>query len=393
VLDKIVLTVLIEPIRKEFDLSDSQIGALMGFVYAISMGAAALPMGILADRINRRNLAATCLAAWSAMTALCAIAQNGFQLLLGRIGVGIGEAGGGPAAISMIADTFERRRRATAMAIFATGTQIAALINLTLVTHIEHTLGWRAALIAVAAPGLLVALLLRVTIREPSRGAADKSAQSGARSSIRETLDVVWRQHSLRHLLLGATLSYIVVAGMGSWHFSFLVRSHGLVLHEIGPWLGVGIAVCGFASNLTAGVLSDHLGARDERFRAWLIAASSLATSVIGAWSVLTLNSTEALIGVIIFAATVWFPTVAALVQSLVEPRMRSTIAGVLFLLSNLIGYGLGPIAVGALGDALSPTFGPNALRYAMFATLSLAVWAAMHFFQAGRKLREELRQ
>lgn len=393
VLDKIVLNVLIEPIREEFGLSDSQLGALMGLVYAIFMGAAALPMGIWADRINRRNLAAACVAAWSAMTMACAFAQNTFQLLLARIGVGIGEAGGGPSAVSMIADTFERRRRATAMAVFATGTQIAALLNLTVATQIEHALGWRATLIAAAVPGFLVSLLLWTTVREPPRGAADQAAASGSEFSIRVILDAVWRQHSLRHLLLGATLSYLVIAGMGSWHFSFLVRSHGLALHEVGPWLGVGIAACGLASNLTAGALSDHLGARDERYRAWLIAAASLATTAIGAWSVLTPSPTAALVSVVVFAAAVvfWFPTVAALAQGLVEPRMRSTVAGLLFLLSNLIGYGIGPLAVGALSDALAPTFGAHALRYAMLAALALTVWAAVHFFLAGRKLREDL--
>ncbi len=394
VLDKIVLSVLIEPIRAEFGLTDGQLGALMGLVYAVFMGTAGLPLGVLADRTNRRNLAATCLAAWSAMTLACAGAQNLWHLILARVGVGIGEAGGGPAAVSMIADTFEPRRRATAMAVFASGTQVAALVNLTFATYIAHVYGWRAALVAVAIPGFLLALLLVTTTREPQRGLADHSRR--ARESappLRDTLMYVWSQRSLRHLMIGATLCYIVVAGMGSWHFTFLVRSHDLRLHEVGPFLGIGIAALGILANVSSGALSDALGARDDRYRTWLISVGALAALGIGSWSILTTHPSGALAGVVVFAATVmfWFPTVAALTQSLVEVRMRSTIAGLLFLLSNLIGYGIGPLLVGALSDALAPAFAEESLRIAMLCLLGLIAWGALHFFLASRDLRKNL--
>ncbi|MGY1411039.1 MULTISPECIES: MFS transporter [unclassified Luteimonas] len=392
VLDKIVLSILIEPIRAEFGLSDGQLGALMGLVYAIFMGAAGLPLGMLADRMNRRNLAAICVSAWSAMTLACAAAQNMWHLLLARIGVGVGEAGGGPTALSMIADSFEPRRRATAMAVFATGTQLAALINLTFATQIAHTYGWRMTLVAAALPGFALALLL-LTAHEPVRGLADRRQSADEAPPLRETLAHIWRQRSLRHLLIGATLCYVVVAGMGSWHFSFLVRSHDLKLHEVGPIIGIGIAVLGMASNLISGTLSDFLGARDERNRTRLIGFAAIATLGIGTWSVLTTNPNAALAGVVVFAAAVlfWFPTVAALSQSLVAPRMRSTVAALLFVLSNLVGYGIGPILVGAISDLLAPALGEHSLRYAMLCVLSLAAWAAVHFFLAGRDLRKNL--
>jgi MFS family permease len=394
VLDKIVLSVLLEPIRAEFGLSDVQLGALMGLVYAIFMGSAGLPLGVLADRTNRRNLASICLAAWSAMTLACAGAQNIWHLILARIGVGVGEAGGGPAAVSMIADTFEPRRRATAMAVFASGTQIAALVNLTYATYIAHVYGWRAALVAVAVPGFVLALLIVLTTREPQRGLADHSRKVTPAPTLRETLRYVWHQRSLRHLLMGATLCYIVVAGMGSWHFTFLVRSHDLHLHEVGPILGIGIATLGILANVSSGALSDYLGARDDRYRTWFVATGAVIALGIGAWSILTTHPNGALAGAIVFAATVmfWFPTVAALTQSLVEVRMRSTIAGVLFLLSNLIGYGIGPLLIGAISDALTPAFGKESLRAAMLCLLSLCGWGALHFFLASRELRTNLK-
>ena len=393
VLDKIVLSVLIEPIRAEFGLSDGQLGALMGLVYAIFMGVAGLPLGMLADRMNRRNLAAICVSAWSAMTLACAAAQNMWHLLLARIGVGVGEAGGGPVALSMIADSFEPRRRATAMAVFATGTQLAALINLTFATQIAHAYGWRMTLVAAALPGFALALLLVLTAHEPVRGIADRKRSADQAPPLRETLGHIWRQRSLRHLLIGATLCYVVVAGMGSWHFSFLVRSHDLHLHEVGPVIGIGIAVLGMTSNLISGTLSDFLGSRDERNRTRLIGCAAVATLGIGTWSVLTTNPNAALVGVVVFAAAVlfWFPTVAALSQSLVAPRMRATVAGLLFVLSNLVGYGIGPILVGTISDLLAPALGEHSLRYAMMCVLSLTAWAAVHFFLAGRDLRTNL--
>ncbi len=393
VLDKIVLSVLIEPIRAEFGLSDRHLGVIMGFVYAVFMGAAGLPLGVLADRVNRRNLAAACVSAWSAMTLVCAAAQNMWHLILGRIGVGVGEAGGGPTAVSMIADTFEPRRRATAMAIFGTGTPLAGLITLTFATQIAHTYGWRMTLVAAAIPGFVLALLLLFTVREPVRGRWESKATREGRPPLRETLRYVWAQASLRHLLIGATLCYVVVAGMGSWHFSFLVRAHDLKLHEIGPYIGIGIAMCGVASMLTSGMLSDYLGAKDDRYRVWLIAAGALVTMAIGVWSITTTHATGAIAGVVVFAAAVmfWFPTVAALTQSLVETQMRATVAGLLFVLSNLIGYGIGPLLVGTISDVLKPVFGEASLRYAMLSVLMLAGWAAVHFALASKDLRRNL--
>jgi MFS family permease len=293
----------------------------------------------------------------------------------------------------MIADTFEPRRRATAMAVFATGTQLAALVNLTFATQIAHNYGWRMTLVAAALPGFALALLLVTTVREPQRGLADRARASESASPLKETLAYVWQQRSLRHLLIGATLCYIVVAGMGSWHFSFLVRSHELHLHEVGPIIGLGIAALGIASNLSSGILSDFLGTRDERYRTRLIGTAALITLGIGSWSILTRNPHGALAGVVVFAVAVmfWFPTVAALTQGLVGPRMRSTIAGLLFLLSNLIGYGIGPLLIGGLSDVLAPTFGEHSLRYAMIAVLGLLGWAAVHFFLSGRDLRKNL--
>jgi len=348
---------------------------------------------MLADRISRRLLAAVCLVAWSAMTLLTASAQNLWHLIACRIGVGVGEAGGGPASISLLAEAFDSRRRATAMSVFATGTQLAALLNLTVVTQISHAYGWRMALVATAVPGFIIAALLQWTTRDPQRGRAEQASVHPAPLPLRAALRLIWQQQSLRHLLAATALCYIVVAGMGSWHFSFLVRIHSLELHEIGPLLGVGMALVGVVSNVGAGVLSDRLGAHDERWRTRSLAMGAALIAVIGYASLLTPDPRVAVVLVIVFGASVvfWFPTVAALSQSLVEARVRSTVAGMLFLLANLVGYGLGPLLIGGLSDMLAAGHGRESLRYALATVLSLLVWASLHFLLAGRSLRADL--
>jgi predicted MFS family arabinose efflux permease len=392
-LDKIVFVILLEPIKHEFALSDVQLGVLTGLVYALLMGICGLPFGIYADRTNRRNLAAGCLAFWSALTALCGLAQNFWQLLLARTGVGIGEAGGGPAALSIIADLFEHKKRATAMAIFALGSPLAALINLTVGTHLSHSYGWRATLLAASIPGIVLALVLLFTMREPVRGESDHKARARQAAPLRETLAFIGQQKALLHLLTAALLSYVTLAGASSWTFSFLVRSHHVKLNEVGAQLGVAIFVAGIAGNYLSGILADFLGQRDERWRLWIIGGGALLSVLLGFGWIWSEGWTATLLLVACFAAasTFWFAPAVGLCLSLVEIRMRATISGILFLIANMIGYGLGPILVGKMSDLFAPAFGADSLRMALSCIVMVNLWAALHFFLAGRAVRANL--
>jgi predicted MFS family arabinose efflux permease len=392
-LDKIVFVILLEPIKHEFALSDVQLGVLTGLVYALLMGICGLPFGIYADRTNRRNLAAGCLAFWSALTALCGLAQNFWQLLLARTGVGIGEAGGGPAALSIIADLFEHKKRATAMAIFALGSPLAALINLTVGTHLSHSYGWRATLLAASIPGIVLALVLLFTMREPVRGASDHKARARQAAPLRETLAFIGQQKALLHLLTAVLLSYVTLAGASSWTFSFLVRSHHVKLNEVGAQLGVAIFVAGIAGNYLSGILADFLGQRDERWRLWIIGGGALLSVLLGFGWIWSEGWTATLLLVACFAAasTFWFAPAVGLCLSLVEIRMRATISGILFLIANMIGYGLGPILVGKMSDLFAPAFGADSLRMALSCIVMVNLGAALHFFLAGRAVRANL--
>ncbi len=393
VLDKIVFVILLEPIKKEFQLTDIQLGVLTGLVYALLMGAAAVPFGIAADRGNRRNLAALCLGAWSGLTAACGMAQNFWQLLLARMGVGIGEAGGGPAALSIIADLFEHRKRATAMAVFSLATPMAALLNLMVGTQISHAYGWRATLLAASVPGIVVALLMFLTMKEPRRGSADGVRGATKAPPLLETLRFIASQRALVHLLMGALLSYVTLAGISSWHFSFFVRSFHVKLNEVGPQLGLAFCLFGLTSNFLSGLIADRLAKRDERWRAWIMALGALASVPLClgfVWAqdwATTMYLSAAFAGICMF----WLSPAYALTQSLVAVRMRSTIAGILFLVANMIGYGIGPPLVGALSDLFAVGSGSDSLRMAFVCTVMLNLWAGLHFFLASRALRKDL--
>ncbi len=395
VLDKIVLTILLEPIKQEFALSDAQLGLLAGTVYAVCMGCASLPLGLAVDRYSRRTLAAGCLAIWSAMTAACGLATSFATLLLARVGVGLGEAGGGPASLSIIADLYPHNRRATAMAIFSLGTPTAALINLAVNTQVVHAYGWRAALLLAAVPGVVLALAIFLFMREPARGASEAVRQEVTAPPLRQTFAFIRQQASLVHVLLGAMIAYIVLAGVSSWNFSYIVREHGVTLQQIGPYLGFSISGAGLAGLFMAGKLADFLALRDERWRCWIMAITSLASVGFGLVTFTTQHLWLAVAGTALLAAsaTLWIAPGYALTQSLVQVRMRGTIAAIVFLLGNLFGYGLGPLVIGSLSDLFAGMGIAASLKLAILAVLACNCWAALHFILAGRHLRRDLRR
>ncbi|MEJ5979308.1 MFS transporter [Novosphingobium sp. PS1R-30] len=390
VLDKIIFTVLLEPIKAEFQLDDFRLGLLAGAVYAVCLGIASIPFGVLADRTNRRNLAAACLAFWSVMTALCGVAQSYAMLLAARLGVGIGEAGGGPTALSMIADLYEHKRRATAMAIFSLGTPTAALINLTINTQIAHAWGWRAALLIASAPGVILAIAMMMLMSEPRR---EGSAKHNTAPPLAGTLRHIAATPSLTCLLLGGMCAYIVLAGVSSWNFSFLVRTHHVKLNEVGPLLGVTIAGAGLVGIYASGRLADFLSTRDERWRTRIMALTTLASVLFGwgAFNVGDWHTAVAFTAGLAACSSLWLAPGYALSQSLVPPRMRGTIGAILFMLANVVGYGLGPPLVGAISDALADAGGIHSLKIALTTVVTANVLSAAMFLLAGRTLRRDL--
>src|SRR3984893_17565143 len=250
--DRFSISTLIEPIREELHLSDRGIAFLPGVALALFYVTVGIPIAALADRANRRNILALALAMWSGMTALCGLAQNYWQLLLARFGVGIGEAGGTPPSTSILADKFPPARRPMANTIYALGTCLGAALGSLVAGAVAERAGWRAAFLVLGIPGLLVALLVWSTVREPRRGQLDSSAAGGQAVTLLTTLRFIARQRSAVHLILGGSVATLWSWGLMWWTPAFLQRSHHMTVGEAGQLLGWMDLIAGTAGTFLA---------------------------------------------------------------------------------------------------------------------------------------------
>ncbi len=392
--DRQILAILLQPIKLELQLSDTQLGFLSGVAFAIFYATLGIPMAMWADRSNRRNLIALALATWSGMTALCGLAANFWQLALARIGVGVGEAGSSPPSHSMIADMYPPSERAGAMGTFSLGINFGLMTGFLVGGWISQWYGWRIAFYTVGLPGLILAVIVRFTLREPPRGYAEglQTTQNEA-PSFTTVLRHMLATPSLRQIAAGATLASFVGYGVVLWLPAFLVRSHGLQSGQIGTALAFLFGVLGGIGTYAAGRLADRWGKQDVRWNVWIVSCAILIALPFIIFAYLATD---------IYTAT-WLSIVPALMggaylapsfalnQSLVPVRMRSVASAVLLFIVNIIGLGLGPQLVGFLSDLLQPTYGNESLRYALLSLSLVNVWTAVHYFLAGRTLGQDL--
>lgn len=392
-IDRQILSILLEPIKAEFLLSDTQLGFLIGFGFAFIYASMGVPLALYADRSNRRNLIAVSLAIWSAMTALSGMAQNYWQLLAARIGVGIGEAGCSPSAHSLIADYYPANRRATALGIYALGIPFGILFGFLVGGYMNEWFGWRWAFFVVGFPGLLLAIIVRLTLREPTRGMAEGKTDTVPPPAVLDTFKVLWKKRAFRHLAIGGGLTAFVGYGVTSFFPSFLVRSFGMDTGEIGTWLGLILGIPGGAGIALGGFLADRLGERDTRWRLWVVSVALLISMPFSIAVYLSDSSSVALWLLIapVALGNFYQATTFAQTQSLVGLRMRSVAAAVLLFILNIIGLGAGPQFVGWLSEYLSADYGQESMRYALLGASLFNIWAAFHYFMAGRYLEEDM--
>jgi predicted MFS family arabinose efflux permease len=387
-LDRQVLSILLVPIQRELGASDTAMGFLGGPVFAIFYTFAGLPIGRALDRGPRKWILAGGLALWSAMTAVCGLANSFTTLALARIGVGVGEATCSPASHSLLADFFAPKRRATAIAVYSSGIYVGMLLAFVFGGELESRFGWRTAFVVVGAPGLLLALVVLAFVREPVR---EKSTPE--RASTRETLRTILALRSFRHLALGAAVMSTAGYGLTIWSATFLQRVHGLSTAQSGARLGPILGLGGACGALCGGWLADRLAARDVRWRLATGAVASLAgLPFLYVWlfAPSTTLALAAFAPATMLGAMYLGPTFAT-AQSLVPPHMRATAAALLLFLVNLIGFGLGPPLVGWLSDALAARFELTAVRYALAIVSTTYVWGALHMLIASRALAKEL--
>jgi MFS family permease len=393
--DRQIMAILLEPIKIELQASDTQMGFLVGLTFAIFYATLGMPIAMLADRTNRRNIITAAISIWSAMTVVCGYAGSFLQLSLARIGVGIGEAGSSPPSHSIIADLFRPEQRGTAMGIFALGVNFGLLIAYLAGGWLSENLGWRMTFVVVGLPGLLIALVLYMTVSEPKRGAAEQASaeDSDAAPAFRTVATHMWRVRSIRHLCIGGALAGFIGYGFVLWMPSFLVRSHGLSPTEVGLTLALMTGVIGAMGTFTAGKLTDVLARRDVRWRAWVVAAGkggyvpflAAVFMVDELWLALLLYIVPAFFGGFYLAPTF------SLIQSLVSLRMRALASSIVLFVLNIIGMGFGPQLVGILSDWFAPEYGKESLRMALLILSFVNLWCAYHYFTAARTLGEDL--
>jgi MFS family permease len=393
-IDRQILVILQESIKVDMDLSDSQLGLLTGFAFAIFYVSVGIPIARWADIGNRRNIVSLAIAVWSGMTALSGLTQNFWQLLMARIGVGVGEAGGSPPSHSIISDYYPPEQRGSALSFYSTGVYLGILFGFLIGGWINSQFGWRAAFFVVGIPGFLVALLVRLTIREPVRGGLDGRALE-APATFGETLRTLREFGSFRLFAIAAGLNAFSSYGIGNFMPSFLIRSHDFTSMQVGTSLALITGIGGAMGTYFGGVLADRYGANDKRWYLW-IAAIPGACSVPLMLSAVFVADPRLTLACLFFATMLGAfylgPTIA-ISHNLVSPSMRAMASAILFFILNLIGLGMGPLVVGMISDALAPAYGSESLRYSLGIVSLINLVSATLFILAARKLLSDLRK
>ncbi|MEI8155271.1 MAG: MFS transporter [Burkholderiales bacterium] len=404
-IDRQIMGILMQPIKQEFQVSDSAMGMLGGLTFALFYSVLAIPFGRYADRTNRRNFVAYCCGAWSVMTAVCGMVTGFWTLALARIGVAIGEAGGTAPSLSMVADHYPPQQRGRAMGVYWLGPQLGILFGLTLGGWIAQHHGWRAAFIWMAIPGVIAAVLLRFIGVEPSRGRWEASGDSSAPA---ESLISVMRDLHASKAFVRITLAGLMMGfagyGIGIWTPAFLVRSHGMSLQGAGAVMGLLGGVAAAMGALLSGWLCDRLAKRDRRWRVGvpllgcvLSVPSGLAFYLMPAgeaWHVGSMVVPHAIGFYVLFGLTAvwWTAPVYTVLAEVVAPQRRATTVAFFNLGMTMVGGGLGPLLVGLLSDGLASAFGVESLRYALALTTGSCYALGVVFFYMAMQAYERER-
>jgi MFS family permease len=397
VMDRGVLGVLLDSIKHEFALNDLEIGFLSSLPFAFFYATLGVPIAALADRTIRRNVLAVCCALWSVATAACGMAVNFGTLLAGRALTGVGEAGGTPPSHSLISDYFSRTTRATALSLYALGVPLGTMLGNFVAGRGNDHFGWRATFMLVGAPGLLVALLVWLTVREPPRGMAEVGARPSkvAAPPIGEGLKFLWSYPSFRHMCLAAGLHSVVWYAGSQLNGSFFRRAHSMSPTDAGDWLAL-FAAFGAAGTFLGGLLADRLSTRrnDRRWYMWVpgIATLVMVPFQFTAYLSGNLNVVIPSFIIMIMLASMFFGPSFAVSQMLGTLRTRALATSILLFVQTFVGLGLGPLVAGALSNSMAPSLGEaTSLRYALVVVGLANVWATVHYLLGARTIRQNV--
>ena len=407
-LDRQVVNILAEPIKNDLGLADWQLGLMSGLAFAVFYTFLGIPIARLAERKNRAFIIGGAVAAWSGFTALCATAGNFWQLIAYRIGVGVGEAGCTPPAHSLIVDYVPKEKRASALAFYSMGTPIGGLLGLVMGGIVADAYGWRAAFLVAGAPGLLFAALAFFTLKEPRRVlAAHAKGVAVASATFSQTMAYLLKRRTFWFIAFAAAIKAFIGYGHAPFTASFFLRNHKAEVAQLADDFGLGpVGFLGLALGLISGTagaigswvggwIADKYGRHDKR--AYMVAPALASLITIPVYIVaMTIDSAATalfILAINAFLGTLWYGPVYGTGQSVVPPHMRATAAAILLFIINLVGLGLGPLAVGLLSDWLNKGLGlgpGDGVRWALIIASLFGLVAFACFWSARKTIREE---
>lgn len=411
VVDRAALGLVLQDIKEDLSLTDTQLGLLTGLAFALFYSVMGIPIARWADRGNRVTIIALTTGLWSTAVALCGTASSFIHLLVLRISVAVGEAGCIPPAHSLIADHFSRAERPRAVAVYMLGAPLSVVIGYFVAGWLNEFYGWRVMFAMLGIPGVVLALVAWLTLREPRRETAiDKSARppavapppirssdsvagSSGEPSVKEVCVTLWANRTFRHLLICFSVTSFFAYGLGQWQPAFLIRTFGLTTGELGSWLTLIYGLGGVLGTYWGGELASRRAANDERLQLRGMAVVFCCLAVISACIYLVSNQywAFALMAVTAVGGTIVSGPLFATIQTLVPMRMRAMSIALIYLFANLVGMGLGPLAAGALSDGLRPLYGDDSLRYALFALSPGYLWGAWHLWRGSRTVARDV--
>lgn len=393
-IDRQVIAVVIEPIKREFGVGDSAMGVLTGLAFGLMYAGLGIPMGRLADRHVRRTIVAASCALWSLATMACGVVTQFWQMLLARMSVAVGEAGGMAPSISLISDLYPKKYRALVISVFMMAPQLGLLVGLALGGYIAQEHGWRYVFLWFGAPGLLLGILVRIFVREPRRGQYDDppsaEAQQAASEPLLASLRRLLRVKAFRRVALACGLAGIGGYAFGVWVPSFLIRTHGLTMAQAGIWFGLASGIAAALGSVGSGALCDRLVRRDARWQVGLPMIGMLISVPAAVALFLWPTGGHLAIGglqmptVIAFAALFglfgsWWPSLCfTAISNMVHAHERSVAVALVNFFLTLFGVGLGPLVTGVVSDLLTPIFGEDGLRWSLLSIMGLFVVAAL---------------
>jgi predicted MFS family arabinose efflux permease len=376
IVDRLILSILLEDIKAEFRFNDTQIGLVSGIAFTFFYVLFSVPLGWVADTTNRKTLISLCLAAWSVVTAFHGAAIGFWSLFLCRMGVGVGEAGSGPASSSLIADYFQKHELAKAMGILTLGATAGTGLGLMTGGYISDLWGWRMAFVVLGAPGILLAGILYLSVKEPERGRySEQPTGATSKRGWWQTMTSLARNKTYVRVTISYALVNVIGYAMVLWLAAIMIRTFGLSTSHVGFYLGMTFILGGIPGPILGGYLGDILAKRNPKWRAWLPAIAGFSCLPIYFACLTMTSSFPAFLALFCLGYFVFLfatPSTLALMQLSVGPRERASAFAIAMLFNNLVGQAIGAFLVGTLSDALTPVYGTLSLNYAVISICAL---------------------